>query len=175
MGLWKWLCWCRTVSPSASYLEKSKVAPSPSNQGCLLLVGFLLRRNTLTPTKLRGPAPNGHPCPDGALAASLRLGPLRETCVQPAPKSRLAVTGLFAFEDQKQIKSFPAKAGPTGAAAILLTARIAFSGTGFSREGAGLNTANFKRAFTRQRLRLGVEEISGREDLQRSNRTFWGS
>jgi hypothetical protein len=34
----------------------------------------------------------------------MRLGPLRETSVQPAPKSRSAVTGIFAFEDQKQIK-----------------------------------------------------------------------
>jgi hypothetical protein len=35
------------------------------------------------------------------------LGPLRKTCVQPAPKSRLAVFGFFAYEDQehKQIKS----------------------------------------------------------------------
>jgi hypothetical protein len=70
---------------------------------------------SLTPTTLRGPAPNGHPCPDGALAASMRLGPLRVVCVQPAPKSRLAVTGLFAYEDQdqEQINSFPAEAGPT--------------------------------------------------------------
>jgi hypothetical protein len=78
----------------------------------------------------------------------------------------LAVFGLFAFEDQKQIKSFPAEAGPTGVYAVL------FSGTGFSREGAGVNTVNFKRALTRRRLRLGVEEISGSEDLQQSNRTF---
>jgi len=86
----------------------------------VLLVGFLLRRNTFTPVSLRGPAPNGHPCPDGALAASMRLRPLRETCVQPAPKSRFAVSGLFAYEDQKrfkQIKGFPAKAGPTRGAA----------------------------------------------------------
>jgi hypothetical protein len=40
-----------------------------------------------------------------ALAASMRLGPLHETCVQPAPKSRLVVSGLFAFEDQKQIEA----------------------------------------------------------------------
>jgi len=65
---------------------------APSNQGLVLLVGLLLRRSTFTPVSLRGPAPNGHPCPDGALAASMRLGPLRKTCVQPAPKSRLAVT-----------------------------------------------------------------------------------
>ena len=51
---------------------------------------------SFTPVSLRGPAPNGHPCPDGALAASMRLGPLRETCVQPAPKSRFVVSGLFA-------------------------------------------------------------------------------
>ncbi|PHX40071.1 hypothetical protein AO263_20765 [Pseudomonas sp. NZIPFR-PS5] len=50
---------------------------------------------------------------NGALAASLRLGPLRETSVQPAPKSRLAVSERFAYEDQKQIKGFPAEAGPT--------------------------------------------------------------
>jgi hypothetical protein len=71
----------------------------------LLLVWPFLRQGSFTSVSLRGPAPNGHPCPDGALAASMRLGPLRETCVQPAPKSRLAVFGLFAYEDQKQIKS----------------------------------------------------------------------
>jgi hypothetical protein len=87
--------------------KQSKVAPSPSNQGCLLLVWPLLRRGSLTPTTLRVPAPNGHPCPDGALAASMRLDPLCVVYVQPAPKSRLAVFGLFAYEDQeqKQIKS----------------------------------------------------------------------
>jgi hypothetical protein len=65
----------------------------------------------------------------------MRLGPLRKTCVQPAPKSRLAVSGLFVFEDQKRIKSFPAKAGPT-APQVLLTTRAAFRRTGFSREEA---------------------------------------
>jgi hypothetical protein len=30
------------------------------------------------------------------------LGPRSETCVQPAPKSRLAVFGPFVFEDQDQ-------------------------------------------------------------------------
>jgi hypothetical protein len=76
---------------------------APSNQGLVLLVWSLLRRDTLTPVLLRGPAPNGHPCPDGALAASMRLDPLRKTCVQPAPKSRLAVFEIFAYEDQKHI------------------------------------------------------------------------
>jgi hypothetical protein len=78
---------------------------TPSNQGCLLLVWPLLRRGSFTPVLLRGPAPNGHPCPNGALAASMRLGPLRKTCVQPAPKSHLAVSGPFLYEDQKQINS----------------------------------------------------------------------
>ena len=59
---------------------------------------------SLTPTKLRGPAPNGHPCPSGALAASVPLGPLRVVCVRPAPKSRLAVFEPLAYEDQKQIE-----------------------------------------------------------------------
>ena len=83
----------------------------------VLLVWLLLRRNTLTPVSLRGPAPNGHPCPDGALAASMRLGPRSETCVQPAPKSRFVSSGSYVFEDQdqdqKQSNSFPAEAGPT--------------------------------------------------------------
>jgi hypothetical protein len=71
----------------------------------------------------------------------MRLGPLRKTCVQPAPKSRWVSFGLFAYEDQdqkqmqKQKPSFPAKAGPTGEG-VSLTARIAISGTGFSREEA---------------------------------------
>ncbi|SET83182.1 hypothetical protein SAMN05216197_12759 [Pseudomonas graminis] len=78
---------------------------TPSNQRCLLSVWPFLRQGSFTPVSLRGPAPNGHPCPDGALAASMRLGPLRETCVQPAPKSRFVVSGLLAYEDQKQIKS----------------------------------------------------------------------
>jgi hypothetical protein len=109
----KSVCLTADISPSASYLEKSKVAPSPSNQGCLLLAWFLLRRNTLTPTTLRGPAPNGHPCPDGALAASMRLGPLRVVCVRPAPKSRFVSSECYVHEVQKQINSFPAEAGPT--------------------------------------------------------------
>jgi len=46
----------------------------------------------------------------------MRLGPLRETCVQPAPKSRLAVSGHSVYEDQKQSNSFPAEAGATGTA-----------------------------------------------------------
>jgi hypothetical protein len=78
---------------------------APSNQGLVLLVWPLLRRGSFTPVLLRGPAPNGHPCPDGALAASRRLGPLRKTCVQPAPKSRFAVSGIFADEEQKQSNS----------------------------------------------------------------------
>jgi hypothetical protein len=32
----------------------------------------------------------------------MRLGPLRETSVQPAPKSRFAVFEPFVFEGQKQ-------------------------------------------------------------------------
>jgi hypothetical protein len=49
---------------------------------------------TRTPTTLRGPAPNGHPCPDGALAASMPLDPLRVVCVWPAPRSRFVVPEL---------------------------------------------------------------------------------
>jgi hypothetical protein len=30
------------------------------------------------------------------------LGPLRATCVQPAPKSRFVVSGLLRYEDQDQ-------------------------------------------------------------------------
>ena len=72
------------------------------------------------------------------------LGPLRETCVQPAPKSRFASLEIFAYEDQKQIKGFPAKAGPTGIADGPTDIAHAFSGTGFSREEARLDTINFE-------------------------------
>ena len=78
---------------------------APSNQGLLLLVRSLLRRDTLTPVLLRGHAAIRHPWRGAALAASMPLGPLRKTCVQPAPKSRLAVNGLAVYEDQKRITS----------------------------------------------------------------------
>jgi hypothetical protein len=68
---------------------------TPSNQGCLLLVWPFLRQGSFTPVPLRGPAAIRHPWRGAALAASMPLGPLRETCVQPAPKSRLAVAGLL--------------------------------------------------------------------------------
>ena len=58
---------------------------------------------SFTPVLLRGPAAIRHPWRGAALAASMRLGPLRKTCVQPAPKSRLAVNGLFVYEDQKRV------------------------------------------------------------------------
>jgi hypothetical protein len=116
----------RRVFPTAEKVTKKAV----------LLVGPFLRQGSFTPVSLRGPASNGHPCPDGALAASMPLGPLRETCVQPAPKSRLVVPGLIAYEDQKRIKSFPAEAGPTVGALPRVVRGVLFSGTGFSREGA---------------------------------------
>ncbi|SER76387.1 hypothetical protein SAMN03159444_04982, partial [Pseudomonas sp. NFACC02] len=45
--------------------------------------------------------------PDGALAASMPLGPLRVVCVWPAPKSRFVVSGLLRYEDQDQKRSAP--------------------------------------------------------------------
>ena len=78
---------------------------TPSNQGCLLPVGPFLRQGSFTSVSLRGPAPNGHPCPDGALAASMRLDPLRVVCVRPAPKSRWVSAELPAYEDQNRITS----------------------------------------------------------------------
>jgi hypothetical protein len=78
---------------------------TPSNQGCLLLVWPFLRQGSFTPVSLRGPAAIRHPWRGAALAASMPLGPLRETCVQPAPKSRLAVFGRFVYGGQGLIKS----------------------------------------------------------------------
>ena len=86
----------------------------------LLLVRFLLRRNTLTPAMLRGPAPNGHPCPCGALAASLPLGPLRIAGVRPAPKSRFVVSGLACKKIKSQSALLLSQSG-LPAAAILRT------------------------------------------------------
>ena len=117
-----------------------KSAPKVT-KNALLPVGFLLRRNTFTPVSLRGPAPNGHPCPDGALAASMRLGPLRETCVQPAPKSRSAVFEPFAHEDQKQRQRQRQRQRlkPVLQMHALLTGCM-HCRTGFSREGASVGT-----------------------------------
>jgi hypothetical protein len=65
-----------------------------------LLVWRFLRQRSLTPATLRGPAPNGHPCPCGALAASMPLGPLQVACVRPAPKSRCVSSGLSRMKSK---------------------------------------------------------------------------
>ena len=88
------------------------------------MVGPFVPQGSFTPVPLRGPAAIRHPWRGAALAASMPLGPRSETCVQPAPKSRLAVTEPFVYEDQKQINGFPGR-------------------TGFSREEAGVTTTNF--------------------------------
>jgi hypothetical protein len=72
----------RSVSPSASYLKRHQVTKCPGSWLGPTSSG------SFTPATLRGHAPNGHPCPCGALAASMPLGPLHAACVQPAPKSR---------------------------------------------------------------------------------------
>jgi hypothetical protein len=83
----------RPVPPSAAYLKRhpsllQKAAKCPGSR-----LGPP-SSDTRTPTTLRGPALNGHPCPGSALAASMPLGPLRVVCVWPAPKSRLVVSEL---------------------------------------------------------------------------------
>jgi hypothetical protein len=85
----------QTVPPSAGYLKGPQVTKG------LLPVWPRLRRGTFTPATLRGPAAIRHPWPGAALAASMPLGPLHATCVQPAPKSRFVVSGLLRYEDQK--------------------------------------------------------------------------
>src|ERR1700712_3400852 len=106
--LWRtWACWsCVYPVSRVSVIGGSAVKQNcfafgevlfkrtKNNQKCLLLVLFLLLRDNPPPAMLRGPAPNGHPCPDGALAASMPLDPLRIACVWPAPKSRSVVSGL---------------------------------------------------------------------------------
>ena len=44
----------------------------------------------------------------------MRLDPLRETCVQPAPKSRLAVSGPSRIKIKSQIKSTKPTLQPYG-------------------------------------------------------------
>jgi hypothetical protein len=137
-------CACEALPNGRGFrLRRVTWKSTPSNQGCLLLVWPLLRRGSFTPVSLRGPAPNGHPCPDGALAASMRLGPLHETSVQPAPKSRLVVPELFVYEDQRQIKA-PNRSTASRLKPVAQGVRVAFSRTGFSGEEAGpvaLNSA----------------------------------
>jgi hypothetical protein len=54
----------------------------------------------------------------------------------------MKIKGVERIKSMEQIKSFPAEAGPTGAPPAPLAARVAFRGTGFSREGAGMSTIN---------------------------------
>ena len=102
---------------------------------------------SFTPVSLRGPAAIRHPWRGAALAASMPLGPLRETCVQPAPKSRFVSSGFTAQEDQKQrreqskgeSKAKASRLKPVlhpRSARLPLNARAAVSGTGFNREEA---------------------------------------
>jgi hypothetical protein len=90
------------LTPGLFRLRRVTWKSTPSNQGCLLLVWRLLRRRSHTPATLRGPAPNGHPCPCGALAASMPLGPLHVACVQPAPKSRFVSSELSRMKIKSQ-------------------------------------------------------------------------
>ena len=119
--------------------KKPGAGPTKSNQKCLLSVWPFLRQGSFTPVSLRGPAPNGHPCPQRRSrrihAARPTPRDLRSACTQ------VAIGGDWAFcvrrskanqkqirsrseadqkkirrrseADQKQIRSFPAKAGPT--------------------------------------------------------------
>jgi hypothetical protein len=98
IGIW--------LTPDLFRLRRVTWKSTPSNQGCLLLVGFLLRRNPLTPATLRGPAAIRHPWRGAALAASMPLGPLHVTCVQPAPKSRLVVSGLLRMKIKIRSKGY---------------------------------------------------------------------
>jgi len=72
--------------------------------------------SSLTQATLRGHAPNGHPCPDGAWRASLPAIPLRVACVRPAPKSRFVVSGLAWMKSKSEGKG----KGKNQAALVLL-------------------------------------------------------
>jgi hypothetical protein len=78
----------RPVSPPASYLKGPQVTKGPGS--------WLGPRSSgsLTPATLRGHAAIRHPWRGAALAASMPLGPLHVTCVQPAPKSRFVASEL---------------------------------------------------------------------------------
>jgi hypothetical protein len=79
----------RSVPPSAGYLKRHQVTKCP----CSWLGPT--SSGSFTPATLRGPAAIRHPWRGAALAASMPLGPLHATCVQPAPKSRLVVSALL--------------------------------------------------------------------------------
>jgi hypothetical protein len=78
----------RPVSPPASYLKRHQVTKCPGSRLGPRSSG------SLTSATLRGPAAIRHPWRGAALAASMPLGPLRDACVQPAPKSRSASSEL---------------------------------------------------------------------------------
>jgi hypothetical protein len=85
----------RPVSPPASYLKGHQVTKCP----CSWLGPT--SSGSFTPATFRGPAAIRHPWRGAALAASMPLGPLRATCVQPAPKSRFVASGVIAHLEAK--------------------------------------------------------------------------
>jgi hypothetical protein len=56
----------------------------------------------------------------------------------------MKIKGVERIKSMERSKSFPAEAGPTGAPPAPLAARVAFRGTGFSREGASMGTINLR-------------------------------
>jgi hypothetical protein len=89
----------RFRSYSGSLSKSAKVT-----KALLLPVWPRLRRGTFTPATLRGPAPNGHPCPCGALAASMPLVPLRVAGVKvPRRRSRQARSQTLGYLGSFQV------------------------------------------------------------------------
>ena len=126
------------ISPSASYLEKSKVAPSPSNQGCLLLVGpsfvgFL--HSGLAPWARCHPPSMAGGSSRRIHAARPTERDLRSACTQ------VAIGGVWALCARRSKAWSRSKASRLKP--VLLTARGSNCRTGFSREGAGVSTLPF--------------------------------
>ncbi|PIA75129.1 hypothetical protein CDR19_02885 [Ectopseudomonas toyotomiensis] len=67
-----------------------------------------LRRGSLAPSPLQGPATKGHPWPIVALATSMSLNPLRGDSTRP-PEGDLGVVCTIAVEEQRPDASNSAK------------------------------------------------------------------
>ena len=71
------------------FSNAGRPAPKKVSKNACPSIRPRLRRGSLTPVTLQGPAAKGHPWPIAALAASMPLNPFHATCARPPERGDL--------------------------------------------------------------------------------------